>query len=136
MTQTNGYWCDECRAKYVEHTCKNDTLPCGHAFDAAIFVYAKRFGSGGEDVTMEGLGRFNLFTKDENLVGQRWNFKQWIRNERTDKEEPVAEWIKRQEARFVRAFCARWFSSKEPPDWRMAQILEIDVFDPDKEPDR
>lgn len=130
MTQTNGYWCDECRAKYVEHTCKNDTLPCGHDFGAAIFVYAKSYGRGGETVKIAKLGIFDLFTKDEDLVGQRWQFKWWIRNERTDQEEPLAEWIKRQDDRFVRAFCARWHSAKEPPDWRMAQILPIDVFVP------
>lgn len=131
MTQTNGYWCDECRTKYVEHSCKGDTLPCEHEFNKAIFVYAKSYGRGYESVSIRGLGRFTLTTKDEDLIGQRWQFKWWIEDNRTGKEEPVAEWIKRQEDKYVRAFCGRWMTTKSPPDWRVAQILPIDVFVPE-----
>src|SRR5689334_12003428 len=50
--QTIGYWCDVCRTKYVRHECKT-ALPCRHSIFAAIMVYAKAYGRGGEEVEMQ-----------------------------------------------------------------------------------
>lgn len=56
MTQTVGFYCPDCDAKYVRHVCGTG-LPCGHKAKRAIYVYAKRYGADGhESVELLGLG--------------------------------------------------------------------------------
>src|SRR4029077_858801 len=47
---TTGFWCDECRRKYVRHLCHGRGLPCRHSYAAAPPVWCQAFGRGGENV--------------------------------------------------------------------------------------
>jgi len=56
MTQTIGFYCPDCDAKYGRHVCQYG-LPCGHKNKRAIFVCAKRYdASGFESVELVGHG--------------------------------------------------------------------------------
>jgi hypothetical protein len=66
---TRGFWCDECRVKYVRHVCRNHRevktgamgdsdilarrLPCGHSWEQAIAVECQAFANSGEHLWME-----------------------------------------------------------------------------------
>jgi hypothetical protein len=48
VTQTVGFYCPTCNAKYVQYVCDLG-LPCGHDPKRAIHVYAKHYSSSGEE---------------------------------------------------------------------------------------
>lgn len=125
MTQTIGYWCDECRCKYVQHKCR-DGLPCGHDKDTAILVYAKAFGRGGERVKMEiGTDVVSMWIGREGGHGRNYLWETLITLDDTrGKSMMLGEWLRQQEACVIRAFEERWNSRKTPPRWRQIETID------------
>jgi len=126
MTQTVGYWCDECRTKYVQHKCK-DGLPCSHDKAQAVYVYAKGYGKGGEFVQMEwSTGTLSSFLNHRpkpKTLYYGWSRSLWATWIEAEGEQ-VGEWLHKQEGLVARAFLSRWDSQKEPPIWRRVQLIE------------
>ncbi len=132
MTETIGYWCDECREKYVRHKC-HEGLPCGHDKKGAVRVYAKSFGRGGERVELAwASGRAGLYiierAKKKNTVylGNA-RFYHGHRVETDDGQiNTVWKWLRQQEGKIIRAFLSRWESRKEPPEWRIVETSQYE----------
>lgn len=118
---TTGYWCDECRVKYVRYIGRGG-LPCGHR--APLYVACQAFARSGEHVI---IGRENVWLfqerKPDTCYGrgaiQFWGTRVTpFRPEGNDPPEwYVGEWLASKPDRFVRAFLERWQSCKEIPDW-------------------
>jgi hypothetical protein len=129
MTETIGYYCDECRMKYVRHKCK-DGLPCGHDKSEAVFVYCHYFAKSGEHVEMQWKdGKIDVWVtkkpKDRKVIYISRSAAE-LRGHLADDgevEEDVADWLARQPARIIRAFLERWTSRKEPPTWRVIEQM-------------
>ncbi|MEW6212536.1 MAG: hypothetical protein AB1631_29695 [Acidobacteriota bacterium] len=127
---TVGYWCDECRRKYVRYTCK-EGLPCGHDKADAIYVECQAFAKSGEAVYMsteDDSWRVSLWIyplKDEGrrCYSQLWDYA--VRINRSERAVFVGEWLPLQEPKVIRAFDSRWDSHKEPPGW--VRITEVDI---------
>lgn len=118
--QTIGYYCDECRVKYVQHVCKGSTLPCGHILGNAIRVYAKRYGRGGERVQIgNNRGFIRKAEQCEKLAYAPGGFYFWENEIQLDGGPTmlVARWLRGLPQAFVRAFEYRWESHKTAPDW-------------------
>lgn len=130
--ETIGYYCDECRTKYVRHACR-EGLPCGHEKKLAIRVYCKAFGRGGENVSLVGAGiEVALFLTDAKESGvmysaagrELWGTKLEVTDgDGAGAEMKVGEWLHRQDEKTVRAFFNRWESDKEPPLWRVVKLI-------------
>lgn len=121
MTQTFGYYCDECRRKYVNHKCK-DGLPCAHDINEAIFIHAKHYShcetvfmQVGDTVILDA----SIFRKPkhEQVTGHNllWNHTLEAGGPGVD----LGEWIKKQDGKTLRAFEARWDSNDRIPQWRL-----------------
>jgi hypothetical protein len=147
--QTVGYWCDECRQKYVRHACKGG-LPCGHSKDDAIFVYAKYYATGGEFVSLswsddEGDHEREMWISRKEhdqtwyLSGSRelWGHIAQVEkhidagdkiniNMRDLKPCAVGAWLHVHSEKIVRAYMMRWESHKEPPVWRQISTIPED----------
>lgn len=122
MTQTVGYWCDECRLKYVQHMC-HDGLPCGHDKAAAVYIYAKNYAKGGQYVEF------------------RYGEQEWAVWMRVKPREPGVtyigrpgwqvqtdegwigywDWLCQFPPIIIRAIEERWSSWKFPPTWRQIE---------------
>ena len=132
---TVGYYCDECRCKYVRHVCKNRTLPCRHPFEQALYVFAKAYGRGGEAVQIgnlklwltDGPARMDLCV----LPGRRYYWETMVEIEGAGKMV-LADFLKEQGPKILRAFENRWDSCKHPPDWCLLLTVEP-VPMPDRE---
>jgi len=124
--QTIGYWCDECRRKYVKHACRGG-LPCGHEKSRAIFIYCKAYRTAGESLTLIFLGqKIQLWLEYRKppphfyVSGELartlhcWS----VRHDHSETQIKLGAWLKDQPAILIRAFLNRWDSFKEPPDWR------------------
>jgi hypothetical protein len=118
--QTIGYWCDECRVKYVQHACKDRRLPCGHDFDGALRVYAKAYGRGGESVS---IGEHRVWLSEAEdpaslgyLPGGRYYW-ETIATLDDGQHMELGRWLKSLGAKHTRAFEDRWQSCKRLPDW-------------------
>jgi hypothetical protein len=150
--QTIGFWCDECRRKYVRHACR-DSLPCGHSKAAAVLVYAKAYGRGGETVELnwtDGGGEhyrelwISLKQGDRTWKSggsmELWGYRVDVMHH-LDKGEKLnidvrglkpcvmAHWLKEHPEHVIRAFMARWESFNEPPPWRMLAIIPEESFE-------
>lgn len=104
MTQTIGFYCPECDAKYVRNVCEHG-LPCKHKSKNAIFVYAKRFGSDKHEIVeLVGCGMAFRATGPPDEIEQRIRdparFADW---------RPMNRGIR---LRFLNAFQNRWESFK------------------------
>jgi hypothetical protein len=137
--QTVGYWCDECRTKYVQHKCK-DGLPCGHDRKDAIKVYVKAYGKSHQRVTLSwhkpserkaGIAErettrlvITYKPRPGTMYAVRHSRDLWayeITLEDGTKVR-VGDWLKGQPEKIRRAFLERWSSSKEPPIWRQLSL--------------
>lgn len=104
MTETVGFYCPKCDAKYVRHKCR-DGLPCDHDKDEAIYVYAKKYKDG-ENVRLENKdgvifrGDGEYFPTDLNFM-RRWE------------EGFIPDISKEEFAKFKDAYEKRWMSLKE-----------------------
>ena len=134
LMETIGFWCDECRVKYVRHACK-EQLPCGHPKVNAIRVYAKAFGRGGENVSV---GSWSIFIGEEvnrkdicYLPGGSWLWQTKIEYGDTGTEMWLGEWLKSVPHAEVRAFFHRWDSAKTSPDWQELILNEPRYFEPE-----
>ena len=118
---TTGYWCDECRRKYVKHMCHGRRLPCTHSFHAAIPVWCQAFARGGEHVC---IGKEDVWLhrrpKEKNTIycgdAQFW----WntdVEDVKAGRSVLVGEWLAVRSGAFIRAFLGRWESSRGTPDW-------------------
>lgn len=128
---TTGFYCDECRVKYVHHRCKLGRLPCGHSFKAAFDVFSQAFGRRGEhvsiiyrnpDVTIQDVwisaGERRRYDFIEPGAWTFWGMRVRPFNPvRADWEMWVGEWLSTKSDAFVRAFLYRWESQKFPPEW-------------------
>lgn len=133
MSETIGLWCDECRCKFVRHVCHKG-LPCGHSKAAAVSVYAKAFGRGGEHVSLQ-LGsweaEFWIYSKnpdrDVMYVGRDartlWGNEIHWRSHRDTETLTVGHWLKLQSEIVIRAFLSRWESCKEAPLARQVFLM-------------
>lgn len=130
MTQTIGYWCDECRTKYVQHVCK-DGLPCGHDLAQAVHVSAKSYGRGGAEIWLKWDNQ-KLYAflekreQEDRVVYIGWRAKE-LRGTiatHTEGQEVLIDWLHKQPAKIIRAFLGRWESCKSPPEWRMIETLQ------------
>jgi hypothetical protein len=149
--QTIGYWCDECRVKYVRHACKTN-LPCGHTTGEAVFVYAKAFGRGGETVSLEWSDEWGehqrevwVYRKEKDKTWyaggaeEFWGFMAHVArhvdagprlNIDISDLHPfaVAEWLSELPEKVIRAYLERWQSRNESPNWRwIAQLTKADL---------
>lgn len=132
MTQSIGYWCDECRVKYVQHVCKDDRLPCGHPFGEAVRVYVKGYGRGGSEFTLEsnenkvhGWLNDRVQTGEERVLYLNWRARE-LRGTvvtHSNGQDVLIDWLHRQPAKLIRAFENRWDSWKQPPEWRVIETL-------------
>ena len=119
MTQTVGYWCDECRVKYVQHMC-HDGLPCGHDKQAAIYIYAKNYSKGGEYIEiqhahMTWTAWLRLKPREQ---GVTYIGRPIIQVETEDGWINYWDWLCEFHANVIRAVEGRWTSDKFPPHWR------------------
>lgn len=119
---TTGYWCDECRMKYVRHKCHGRRLPCLHDFRAAIPVWCQDFARGGEHVCIveEDVWIYKLPRRRGTFYSGNaffyWNM-EVVRETTTGDSILVGEWLAVRSDKFVRAFLNRWQSCNETPDW-------------------
>jgi hypothetical protein len=127
---TRGYWCDECRRKYVAHMCKDRTMPCRHSYELSFFVECQAFRRSGERVTIEwGALKAPSYDKVWLTTGDRPR-QNFLTEEAFDywgvRVMPfggsgfdlwVGEWLASKPDAFVRAFLNRWESSKWTPGW-------------------
>ena len=147
MTITVGFWCDECRLKYVRHVCK-EGLPCGHDLGQAVFVHCQRFKQGNESVYL----RHGYEKEDGEHIFNGWLVRK--RKEETDKivgphvmrlwffqmvsyvdesTQDVGDFLRDSEGKVIRALLERWSSCNHVPDWRLYEIwpdyLDLVVID-------
>lgn len=130
MTSTVGYWCDECRRKYVQHVCR-DGLPCGHPKEEAVYVYAKHYGKGQDETVLLECREFKAgFTvrpkpRDPNTLYSGGEARAlhgyWVFID--GEKMSVAEWLHLQPPRIIRAYLERWQSWKQPPTWRLMETF-------------
>jgi CspA family cold shock protein len=141
--QTVGYWCDECRVKYVRHACR-EGLPCGHDMAQAVFVYAKAYGRGGETVRMER-GDFAVLLsvrsereRRDNCLGgdsrELWGTQVEVLEAHDPSCLPgellyAGDWLWRHRAdeSILRAFFNRWESTTRLPLWRVVATIPEDA---------
>lgn len=116
MTQTVGYYCPLCKTKYVKHSCQNG-LPCNHPKLNSVFVRAKRYGRGGEDVRLiwrKGDVMLSIDHQEGDLEYIN-DYAKFFKNTDTDVESGVVsidEWMSRQEGKIKEAYMSRWQSVK------------------------
>lgn len=143
--QTIGYWCDECRLKYVRHACK-EGLPCGHDKGAAVAVYAKAYATRGEQVILrwtdpEGDHYRELWVyrrarayRPHSGAPELWEYLIEVAHH-VDAERrlninltqlppcAVGAWLWSHPEIVIRAFFARWDSNTTPPAWRVVATI-------------
>jgi hypothetical protein len=115
---TNGFWCDECRQKYVRHMCRvkpgNDAsvedshilrqqLPCGHDWSHAVAVECQAFARSGEHVWIH-----------YGLRGSEFHEDVWI----SRGERPRSNFIGRDAFEFW-GMRVRQFQYKHEADWEL-----------------
>jgi hypothetical protein len=129
---TVGYWCDECRVKYVQHLCK-DGLPCRHDKDEAVYVWAKHFAKSGEAVRLRVYGEtVQLWIHKKPKDKKRVLYSDWqtrylhthlvnVAEQESllaEQESLLMDWLISQDEKIIRAFLNRWGGCKRPPYWR------------------
>lgn len=120
---TTGFYCDECRVKYVAHMCKGK-LPCRHSFKAALQVWCQAFGRGGEHVCIgdDDVWLYAL-PKDRNTwyasaeARELWGVEVVVDTTKESDGLLVGQWLACRPDAFVRAFFKRWDSQKWTPTW-------------------
>lgn len=126
---TVGYWCDECRQKYVRNVCKGK-LPCGHDFGRSVYVWCQAFGRGGEHVELAWGDPLPSSTADVWLSSARRENVMYGSSDAHllwgTRVAPfrgggfdllVGEWLATLPDIAVRAFFSRWDSQKWMPAW-------------------
>ena len=119
---TCGYWCDECRAKYVRYLCEKG-MPCHHDKSQAIYVAAQAFGRHSEHIYIGETELVLAKRQDRDAVYTSagaylfWGSEVTLQNP-IQYPEPIAVgmWLASKPDAFIRAFCARWESSTHVPD--------------------